>query len=151
MGIMHANVVRRPTGVGEVEDGSEDRRDVEVVAKPKRRRFSADYKIRVLREADEAAKVGGVGAVLRREGLYSSHLAAWRREREQGELAALSKKRGRKPTKDPQAKEIQKLARENQSLRRRLAQAEAIIEVQKKVAALLGIPLKTIDDDGSDS
>lgn len=140
MGIMHANGVRRPTRVGESETEGGDRRDVEVVAKPKRRRYSAEYKMRVLREADEAAKVGGVGELLRREGLYSSHLTAWRREREQGELAALSKKRGRKPTKDPQSKEIQKLARENERLRRRLAQAEAIIEVQKKLPRSWGSP-----------
>jgi transposase-like protein len=125
--------------------------DVEVEAKPRRRRFSAEYKLRILREADELAKTGGVGSLLRREGLYSSHLAAWRREREQGGAGALAKKRGRKPTKDPGAKEIRRLSAENERLRRRLAQAEAIIEVQKKVAGLLGIPLKSPGDDGSDS
>lgn len=126
--------------------------DVEVAAKPRRRRYTAEYKQRILQEADELAKVGGVGELLRREGLYSSHLAAWRREREQGGLAALSKKRGRKANPDASAnREVRKLSSEVNRLRKRLAQAEAIIEVQKKIAGLLGIPLKADDSDGSDS
>lgn len=126
--------------------------DVEVAAKPRRRRFTAEYKLRILQEADELARVGGVGELLRREGLYSSHLAAWRRERDQGGRAALSKKRGRKVNPDATAsREVRKLSSEVNRLRRRLAQAEAIIEVQKKIAGLLGIPLKADDNDGSDS
>jgi len=127
--------------------------NVEVEAKPRRRQFSAEYKLRIMREADELAKTGGgVGSLLRREGLYSSLLAAWRRERAKGELGGLSKKRGPKQTVDTGgAKEVRRLTSEIERLRRRLAQAEAIIDVQKKVAGLLGIPLRTVDNDGSDS
>lgn len=127
--------------------------DPEVTAKAKRRRFTAEYKRRILREADALSETGGVGEMLRREGLYSSHLSTWRRERERGELEALApKKRGRKS--NPQAalvQENERLARQVARLEKRLAQAEAIIDVQKKVASLLGIPLKRPDDDGSDS
>ena len=123
------------------------------LAKPKRRRFTAKYKLRILREADALDETGGVGEMLRREGLYFSYLSAWRRERERGELDGLKPKtRGRKPSPGKAtAKESQRLARENERLKKQLAQAEAIIEIQKKVASLLGITLKTIDDDGSDS
>ena len=127
--------------------------DPEVTAKAKRRRFSAEYKLRVLREADALAEIGGIGELLRREGLYSSHLSAWRRERERGELEGLAaKKRGRKADPDRVlAQENERLARENARLEQRLAQAEAIIEIQKKVSSILGIPLKRRDDDGSGS
>ncbi len=127
--------------------------DPEVTAKAKRRRFSAQYKLQILREADALADRGGIGELLRREGLYSSHLTTWRRERERGELEGLTaKRRGRKADPDRAlAQENERLARENARLERRVAQAEAIIEVQKKVASLLGIPLKSHDDDGSDS
>ena len=141
----------RPVNGTRAAKHDRDSVDVEVAAKPRRRRYTADYKQRILQEAEELAKVGGVGEMLRREGLYSSHLAAWRREREQGGLAALSRKRGRKASPDASAsKEVRKLNSEVNRLRKSLAQAEAIIEVQKKIAGLLGIPLKT-DDDGSDS
>ena len=127
--------------------------DPEVTAKAKRRRFSAAYKLRILREADALAEIGGVGEMLRREGLYSSHLSTWRCERERGELEGLAqKKRGRKA--DPEralARENERLARQVAALERRLEQAEAIIDVQKKVASLLGIPLKSHDKDGSGS
>lgn len=138
------------TGAGN-RDG--DPINVEVEAKPRRRRFSAQYKMRILRETDELAKTGGgVGALLRREGLYSSLLSTWRRERSKGEFDGLSKKRGPKQTVDPAgAKEVRRLTSENERLRRRLTQAEAIIEVQKKIAGLLGIPLKNHDNDESDS
>lgn len=127
--------------------------DPEVVAKPKRRRFTAKYKLRILREADALDESGGVGEMLRREGLYFSYLSAWRRERERGELDGLTPKaRGRKPSPDKNlAKENQRLSREVERISKRLAQAEAIIGIQKKVASLLGIQLKTIDDDESDS
>ena len=125
----------------------------EVTAKAKRRSFSAEYKLRILREADALAATGGIGEMLRREGLYSSHLTSWRGERERGELAGLAeKKRGRKAKADQAlVKENQRLAREVARLEKRLAQAETIIEVQKKVATLLGIPMKSPDDDGSSS
>ncbi|MCA9368510.1 transposase, partial [Candidatus Kaiserbacteria bacterium] len=90
--------------------------DVQVVPKAKRRRFSAEYKRQILSEADRCSEPGQIGALLRREGLYSSHLTTWRRQREQG---ALGQKRGRKP--DPQATEIKRLEQENERLRTRLS------------------------------
>ena len=128
--------------------------DPEVSPRPKRRFFTGAYKIRILDEVDAAKKVGevgDVGAILRREGLYSSHLADWRDDRREGTLASMSKKRGRKPTKNPLSDENERLRRENAKLKARLAQAEVIIDVQKKVASILGIPLKTPDDEESDS
>lgn len=107
--------------------------DPEVAPKAKRRRFSAKYKLRILTEADRCTEQGQIGALLRREGLYSSHLTTWRRQREQG---VLGQKRGRKP--DPQAAELRRLEQENERLRLRLARAEHIIDVQKKLAQLLG-------------
>jgi transposase-like protein len=118
--------------------------DTEVVAKAVRRRFSAEYKLRILQEA-EACSNGEIGALLRREGLYSSHLTTWRRQQEAGQLAGLSpKKRGPKP--DPQAEELKRLRRENERLQVRLQQAEAIIEAQKKLAQLFG-PGSTSESD----
>ena len=114
----------------------------EVVEKPVRRRFTAEYKRAILKEADRCS-AGEIGALLRREGLYSSHLTGWRRQRDLGELEALSpKKRGRKAKPiSPLAKENERLRREVEALGRRLTQAELIIDVQKKIAGLLGIPL----------
>lgn len=114
--------------------------EVEVSAKAERRRFTAEYKRKILKEADACSRPGELGALLRREGLYSSHLAAWRRIREQGGLAGLSpKKRGpRAKVADPRDKRIVELERDNRRLKARLERAEALIEVQKKVAALLG-------------
>lgn len=115
-------------------------REVEVLAKAERRRFTPEYKRRVLQEADACTKSGELGALLRREGLYSSHLASWRTARARGELSGLSsKKRGPKgKAPHPDAKRILQLERENRRLRARAERAEALIEVQKKVAALLG-------------
>lgn len=127
--------------------------DPEVVEKPVRRRFTAEYKLRVLREADACAPgVGELGALLRREGLYSSHLTCWRRQREQGELDALTpKRRGRKAVEPhPLARRVAELERDNERLRQRLQQAEVIIDVQKKISGLLGIPLKNSDEGGND-
>lgn len=122
--------------------------DAEVAVEPSRRRFTASYKERILREGEACRGTGQIAALLRREGLYSSHLAAWRKQ-----LALAPKKRGRKPI-DPglsaQIEQNRKLARENARLERRLAQAEAIIDIQKKVSALLGIPLNHPDSEGSD-
>jgi transposase-like protein len=119
-----------------------------VLEKASRRRFTAKYKLAILREA-ERCEPGQIGALLRREGLYSSHLTKWRQQREAGALAALGpRKRGRKAkVRDPQAQRLAQLQRENERLRRRLAQAETIIEVQKKVSTLLGIPLKTRENE----
>ncbi len=108
----------------------------EVVPKAKRRSFSAAYKQRILQEADSCRQSGQLGALLRGEGLYSSHLTTWRRQRDQGELGA--KKRG--PTADPQTKEIARLHRQIDRLQAQLGQAETIIEVQKKLCTLLGRP-----------
>lgn len=116
--------------------------DPEVVAQAKRRRFTADYKQRILTEADHAKGSGGIGALLRREGLYSSILATWRREREAGTLQALApQKRGPKSKRDPLREENQKLQRDNERLTEQLRKAEIVIDVQKKVAALLGWPI----------
>ena len=116
--------------------------DPEVVEKAKRRKFSAAYKLQVLREADRC-DVGELGALLRREGLYSSHLSTWRRQRQAGELEGLSPKpRGVKPKAvDPALKRVAELERENQRLQQQLKQAQTIIEMQKKLSDLLGIPL----------
>ena len=112
--------------------------DPEVIPQAKRRQFSAEYKLRILTEADQCTRRGEIGALLRREGLYSSHLTTWRKQRDQGQLQGLTpQKRGRKP--DPQAAELAQLRRENAQLRRRLEQAELIIDVQKKVAQMLGL------------
>jgi transposase-like protein len=118
-----------------------------VVAGAKRRTFTAEYKQRILAEADAAsAQPGAVGALLRREGLYSSHLVAWRRERQAGILRGLTPhRRGPKSKSNPQEEEIQKLRRENQRLTEQLRKAEIIMEVQKKVGALLGWPLPKAD------
>jgi len=126
--------------------------DVEVPAKPTRRRFTVGYKLRVLREADGLKGAGEIGALLRREGLYSSHLAAWRRERERGALEGLrSRKRGRKGRPERALeRRAAELERENERLRKRLEQAETIIEVQKKVSRLLGISPES-ESDGESS
>ena len=123
----------------------------EVPEKARRRRFSAKYKNRILQEADACSEAGEVGALLRREGLYSSHLSAWRRQREQGTLAALGKRRGRKPLRDERQQELERLQRENRQLRRKLEQAELVLEIQKKVSEILGIPLNPRANEGSDS
>ena len=124
----------------------------EVLPRPRRRSFKAKYKMRILDETDRAGEDGvDIGAILRREALYSSHLALWRKDREGGTLAALSKKRGPKPKKNSLADEVERLRKELAGVKRQLAQAEIIIDVQKKVASLLGIPLKTHDDDESAS
>ncbi|MBL8209792.1 MAG: hypothetical protein JNK87_03725 [Bryobacterales bacterium] len=119
------------------------RPDPEVVADAKRRTFPADYKLRILKAADAAKGTpGGVGALLRREGLFSSHLTSWRKERQANLLQALAPKtRGPKFKRDPQAEEMEKLRRENQHLAESLRRAEIIIDVQKTVGAPLGWPL----------
>ena len=111
--------------------------DPEVVTRPNRSRFTAEYKQRILQAADDCPH-GELGALLRREGLYSSHLTDWRRQRADGELQGLTpQKRGRKP--DPQAAEIARLKREIGNLQTQLQRAETIIDVQKKLSQLLGL------------
>ena len=120
--------------------------------RPKRRRFAAEYKLRIVREADAAAASGvegAVGELLRREGLYSSHLTEWRRQRESGELAGLAaKKRGPKARKNPLADELAKAQRELARVKQELDKANTVIDVQRKVAALLGetLPEPTEED-----
>lgn len=118
--------------------------DPEVVATPKRRRYSADYKLRILKEADACTKPGEIGAILRREGLYSSLLTIWRRQRDAG---LKSKKRGRKAKDaDPRDKKIKALERETRSLQRdkallkaRLQRADLMLDLQKKCSEILGV------------
>jgi transposase-like protein len=120
--------------------------ETEVVPKPKRRRFSAQEKLRVLAAADACTKPGEVGALLRREGLYSSHLAEWRRARAAGSFDALSPKR-----RGPKVREANPLEKENEELKRALAKAEArakraeaLVDLQKKMADILGaLPSET--------
>ena len=129
------------------DQAAASRPDPEVVAKPKRRTYTAEYKQRILQEAEAAAATpGGVGALLRREGLYSSLLAYWRRERVHGILDALTpRKRGPKSQRHPLEEENLKLQRQLGQLTEQLRKAEIIIDVQKKVAALLGRPIPEQD------
>ena len=118
--------------------------EVEVVAKAERRRFTAEYKQKVLREADHCQQPGEIGGLLRREGLYWSNLANWRKQRERGELAGLStKKRGPKGReKNPLAERVRELEWDNTRLKRRAERAEGIVELQKKVSEIFGIELE---------
>ncbi len=118
--------------------------DPEVSEQAKRRRFTAEYKLRIVREADACKGDGDVAALLRREGLYSSHLSSWRRQRDEVAKAGLaSRKRGRKAkAEDPRVKELE---RENARLQRRLARVETMLETQKKTSELLGVPLNPLD------
>src|SRR3954453_23802822 len=120
-------------------DGTSEVPNPEVSAIPKRRTFTGEYKQRILKEVEACTEAGGIGAIVRREGLYSSHLTEWRKERDRGALSALGKKRGRKPTRNPLADEVENLRRDNAQLKRRLEQAELIIEVQKKLSSMLGL------------
>jgi len=115
--------------------------DPEVPEQAQRRRFTAAYKARILAAADACSEPGQIGALLRREGLYSSHLSTWRRQRQAGTLAALAPQRRGRQGPPPLEQEVQRLKRENARLAQRLAQAEAVIEVQKRLSALLEIPL----------
>jgi transposase-like protein len=119
----------------------------ELSDRPRRRSFSAQDKLRILAETDRAAETGGIGAILRREGLYSSALTDWRRQRDAGAFGALVPgKRGPKTgDANPLSAEVASLQQDNARLTLRLTRAEAIIEIQKKVAALLGIPLAPSD------
>ena len=122
----------------------------ELSERPRRRTITRETKLRILAETDAAAEAGGIGAILRREGLYSSALTDWRRQRDSGALGARTPtKRGPRPApRNPFAVELAQAKRENVRLERKLQHAEAIIDIQKKVAALLGIPLATPDSDG---
>jgi len=123
---------------------------LEVLEKPVRRRFTVEHKVRILAEADACTETGQLGKLLRREGLYSSHLSTWRRQRDEGVLAGLTpKRRGRKSkVKNPLTGENERLLRENQRLKEQLRQAELIIDVQKKVSEMLSIPPKSPNGKG---
>jgi len=137
------------SGNGQVHAGPMP--DPEVPERPRRRRFAAAYKLEILREIDAATEPGAIGAILRRERLYSSHLVDWRRARDRGALEALARPQGR-PKPNPLAKENERLRRQNARLTGRLATAERIIEIQGKVSELLGIPLaQPSEDDESGS
>jgi transposase len=117
--------------------------ETEVVPRAKRRRFTAAYKRRIVQEADACTERGAIGALLRREGLYSSHLSTWRKQHDRSELS--DKKRGRKG--DPAAAELKRLQCENERLRRELEKAQLVIEVQKKLSRALGLDQTETDDD----
>ena len=122
--------------------------DPEVLEKPKRRRFSAAYKARIVEQAEQCTELGEIGALLRREGLYSSQLSTWRRQYRAGALRALKDDtRGRRPSRNPVEAENERLRRKVVRLERQLAQAHTIIEFQKKFAEVLGIPLTGTEDE----
>lgn len=118
--------------------------DPEVPEKAVRRHFSAEYKLNILQQAEACRGEESIGALLRREGLYSSHLTTWRRQRETGILSGLSpKRRGRKASvRNPLQPEVDRLRKENLRLQKRLKRAELIMDIQKKISQILGIPLK---------
>jgi transposase len=120
------------------------------VALLERRHLPAEYKLRILPEADAVTEPGELGALLRREGLYSSLLSSWRRDREAAARERMGRKRGPKPSRNPLARRVAELERQNGRLQRRLRQAETIIAFQKKVSEVLGIPLSSPDSDESD-
>lgn len=136
----------------ETDRENDDNLSSEVLPKASRRRFGRAYKLSILDEADACTKHGELGALLRREGLYSSHLSSWRGQRDRGELEGTAKKRGPKAREvNPLDKRVLELERENAKLLRRVKRAEAMIEVQKKVSDLWGVTLPKSDDDESDS
>ena len=143
-------VARMATGVP--PSSVESSPDPEVPAKRRRRNLTAAYKLKILQKIDECNEPGQVGALLRREGLYSSNITRWRKQRDQGILTAMSpKKRGRKKVKNPMTNEVAKLQKENEKLRKKLWQAERIIEVQKKISEILGIEQNPDQNEESDS
>ena len=157
-GVVGTEGGRRPTGVPTTPrvaasgDGVlASVHDTEVTEAPMRRQFTAEYKLRILQEADQCSESGQLGALLRREGLYSSNLTTWRRQRDAGTLNALApKKRGRKVKPvDPMLQENQQLRRELERLRHELSKAHTIIEVQKKISRMLGAPIETPSVNGT--
>jgi transposase len=135
-----------PSPTTTTPDGGPRRPNPEVTDRPTRRRFTADYKQRILAEAEAARDAGQIGALLRREGLYSSHLAEWRGTRDRAVRAALEpKKRGQKPAApDARTLEIARLRRENERLETSLRKAELLLDLQKKVSQILDIALPVI-------
>lgn len=134
-----------PSPTSSTNNGSQaaDVPNPEVLEKAQRRIYPAEYKLRILQETDTCSE-GQIGAILRREGLYSSHLTTWRRQRQAGQLAALTdNKRGRKPIpENPLSAEVERFRREHERLSQQLQQAELIIDIQKKASAILNITLE---------
>jgi transposase len=148
-GALATGGARRATGVASasaVEPGAR-RPDPEVPAKAQRRRFTAEYKLRIIEEADACREPGEIGALLRREGLYTSHLSIWREQRRAGALTVMAQPRGRKAKQSPVEKRLVHVERENARLREELRQAHVIIAVQKKLSGLLGIPPADANDE----
>ena len=143
---------RRATGAGSSLGEQNLIPDPEVPEKKPRRRFTASYKLRILQEVDNCTEPGGIGKILRREGLYSSNLTDWRKARDKGLLNAMSpRKRGRKPKeKNPLTGEVARIQKENQKLEQKLKRAELIIEAQKKISQILGIQQNLDDIEGGD-
>lgn len=125
--------------------------DPEVSEKPRRRHYPGEYKLRILKEADACTAPGEIGALLRREGLYSSLLSTWRRQRDEGTIQALrDNKRGRKAKpSNPLTRRVEELERENRTLQAQLKQAQTVIEVQKKLSEILALPSTDAPEDGS--
>ena len=138
-------------GTGEAKRSAAAPADPEVVDRPLRRRFSPSYKLRIVEKADRCTEPGEVGQLLRREGLYSSHLTTWRKAAHSGSLKALSKKRGRKPERNPLDEKVRKLERRNARLENELRKAHLIIDVQGKVAGLLGVKSRFVCKSGGSS
>lgn len=127
-----------PSSAGPVAEAP----DPEVSERPVRRQFTVEYKLRILREADRCKEPGAIGSLLRREGLYTSHLSSWRKQRDAGALGAAPRKRGRPATPvHPDTKRLAQVEREKRELERRLKKAELLIDLQKKVSEILGIDL----------
>ena len=148
-GILGTEGARRATGVPRIPEAGASQgppgvaASVEVNDRPIRRKMTAEYKLRMLKEAEACKESGRLGALLRREGLYYSNLSLWRKQQEEGILVALSKRHGRKgPDVNGLVLENKKLRKENEQLKRQLSQAELIIEVQKKISQMLEIPLR---------
>jgi len=142
---------RSPNGVTPEEPMPVAAADPEVPEKKPRKRFTASYKLRILKKADQCEAPGQIGVLLRKEGLYSSHLTTWRRQREEGSLQGLApQKRGRRAKpRDPSAERIDQLEKENQRLKQQLQRAEIIIEAQKKISEILGIDQNPESSQGS--
>ena len=133
-----------PNGVANKRRAATPSPDPEVLAQPKRRTFTAAYKARIVEEAQKCTESGQIGALLRREGLFSSTLTQWRRQYQSGALQGLKDdKRGRKRIRDARDQELESLRRENEWLSKKLSQAELIIDIQKKVSAMLDNPTET--------
>jgi transposase-like protein len=124
--------------------------ETEVTPRVRRRSFTKEYKLDILEQADRRQSTGDIGRLLRQEGLYSSHLSVWRAQRRAGTLVALGRKRGPKRPKSDEQQEVERLRLDNARLRRKLAHAEKIIDVQKKLSEVLGITLDDGDPKGED-